>query len=170
MNKKVAILLVALYCFFQNPVHANEYIEANQDEGMNASALYKNQVKLNLTSLAFSTVSLQYERVIGSKTTVALGIRFRPASSLPFKKYIVEQIEDDSEVETFINDIRLGGFAFTPEFRYYLGKGAGKGFYVAPFARYETHTIKSTYLLSLDDRPESLVPFKGNLSSMGIGL
>ncbi|HPI55163.1 MAG TPA: hypothetical protein PLU10_10750, partial [Chitinophagaceae bacterium] len=42
-----------------------------------------NIVKLNLTSLAFKNISLQYERVLGKKISVACGVRYMPKGALP---------------------------------------------------------------------------------------
>ncbi len=146
-----------------------------QSEGRDWDPPYKNIVKINVTSLAFKTFSLQYERLLGRKMSVALGVRMMPSSALPFRNAIVnatksEDGEDDEDLTKLFEEAKLGGLAITPEFRYYLGKEAGRGFYLAPFVRYEHYNLSAPY--SFLDASDQLVnvSFKGNMTSYGIGL
>jgi hypothetical protein len=76
----------------------------------------KNIVKINPLSLGLATANFSYERLLGERTSAQLGFFYTGA------KYAGNG---------------FSGFAVTPEFRYYMSKrGAGSGFYVAPFARY----------------------------------
>src|SRR5690606_6922109 len=54
-----------------------------------------NLVKVNLTALPLNNFSFQYERAIGKKTTVAMGLRFMPKGDLPLKSAIESLIDDD---------------------------------------------------------------------------
>src|ERR1035437_9652556 len=54
----------------------------------------KNLVKLNLLALGVKNITVQYERVIGKKSTVALSIRVMPKSGLPFKSSFRDAIND----------------------------------------------------------------------------
>lgn len=147
---------------------------ANASE--NESQAFKNIIKINVSSLVFKTGSFQFERLLNRKMSVALGIRLSPASGLPFRSSIENTIENkggevDEEVKSFINGARMSGFAFTPEFRYYFGKEAGRGFYLAPFVRYEQFNLRSTYLLKTDtNETVTPIPFRGQVSVFGIGI
>lgn len=134
---------------------------------------YKNIAKINLTSLAFTTFSLQYERLLPHKMSVALGIKFRPNTALPLKNQINNLVigdEEDKELTTFLESTKINSFVITPEFRYYFGKTAGKGFYLAPFLRYEHYNLSSTFTFTDMNDMKTNVPFKGSMENIGIGL
>ncbi len=112
----------------------------------------KNEVKLNLPSLALKTLSLQYERDLRPHLTAALGIRFSPASSLPFRDALTVSggvgSSDDVVLEG-IRNTRLRNFAITPEVRYYFRRdGEARGLYGALFGRYASNGITSSFRTS----------------------
>lgn len=101
-----------------------------------------NIIKANLTGLLFRSYGGQFERVINRRLSVGLSYRNMPEGPLPYKNYIIKQVDDgDQETIDQINSLRLSSWAITPEVRFYPGrKGFGNGFYLAPFYRYESHT------------------------------
>lgn len=147
--------------------------QAFPQEGRSWDPLYKNIAKINLTSLVFSTFSLQYERLLPHKMSVALGIKMRPSASIPFKNAIINLAsgdEEDEELTDFIESTRISNFVITPEFRYYLSKESGRGFYLAPFLRYEQYNLSSTLSFTDTNDVKTNVPFKGSLKNFGVGL
>jgi hypothetical protein len=109
-----------------------------------------NLVKLNLTALVLKNYSLQYERTLNRKVSVAVAFRTMPSTTLPFKNAIVKQVgDDDPDTKNTIETFELSNFAITPEIRFYLSKkGYGRGFYLAPFYRYasfKTSTLNFDY-------------------------
>ena len=117
-------------------------------------------------SLAVKNIALQYERAIGKKTSLALGVRVQPYGTIPFKSTI-EDAMDDPDVN--VGDIKIGNFALTPEFRYYLGKAALKGFYIAPYARYARFKMQTpvSYTSGVTTKTALLT---GTISSFSGGL
>ena len=82
-----------------------------------------NIVKVNLTPLAIKNVSLQYERSLLKKFSVALGLGFIPDRPMP--TYIPEV--------PGLKELEFSGFSITPEIRIYpLLKDSPRGFYIAP--------------------------------------
>jgi hypothetical protein len=148
-----------------------DVLEEAPTETMTLVDYKSNIAKLNVTSLLFKNVSLQYERILTKRMSVALGLRIMPKSSLPFSNAIENSIgNDDEETLKLIQDMRIGGFAITPEFRYYVGKGYGKGFYLAPYVRYQKFTIESSYLFTDENNEMQAIDFKGDYNNFGIGL
>ncbi|MCG9899763.1 MAG: DUF3575 domain-containing protein [Hydrotalea sp.] len=94
----------------------------------------KNIVKINGSSLVARTVSLQYERQISKKISLAVGYKFTPEGGLPFQSSINNIIDDPS---VRFDQMQVKGSAITPEIRFYTGKNM-KGFYLAPYARWGT--------------------------------
>jgi hypothetical protein len=68
-----------------------------------------------------------------------------------------------------VQNIQIGNFALTPEFRYYFGKQALKGLYIAPYLRYANFKMQApvnyTSLLT-----QKTANFTGNISSFSGGL
>ncbi len=109
----------------------------------------KNELKLNLFSLALKTVSVQYERDLRPHLTAALGVRYSPPSSLPFRDELSVSggagSSDDVILEGLTNT-RLRNFAITPEVRYYFRRdGEPRGLYGALFGRYASNGITSSF-------------------------
>jgi len=106
----------------------------------------KNIVKLNVSSLVAKNFHLTYERKLTGRVSASLGFRTMPKGSLPFQSTF-ENIVEGSDFN--FNNFKMGNTAFTPEIRFYLGKGNLKGFYVAPYLRFAsfdiTAPIKYTY-------------------------
>lgn len=102
----------------------------------------KNIVKLNLGGLIFRTGSFQYERVLGKKISLAMGVRITPKLGVPsgLKSQLSTGMGSD-QLYT-LDHTKFGGYALTPEFRFYPGKkGAAKGFYLAPYFRYASYGL-----------------------------
>lgn len=125
----------------------------------------KNQLKINLSALIFTNISLQYERQVGRKTTVALGINMRPFNTLPYKTLLKKAVNEEA---VNLDKLKLGAWGITPEFRFYTGrKGAMRGFYIGPFMSY--HQYKSDLPIKYDNDTKDGV-FSGTLKSYTFGL
>jgi hypothetical protein len=135
----------------------------------------KNIVKLNVATLLLKTFSVQYERAMGRKTSLALGFRATPKSGLPFKS-TVESLIDDDETWRNVRNIESGSFAITPEFRYYLGKEQLTGFYFAPFVRYSHYTAEMPFIYDITDPTtntviaQDVMPLTGSMNTYTAGI
>lgn len=129
-----------------------------------------NIVKVNLTSLAFKNGSFQYERILSRKTSVALGASFLPKTGLPFASTLSDQFGDNADAQRAIETTRLSNFTITPEFRFYLGKGYGKGFYIAPFARYQQMDFEQEYSFTASSGKVHNPLIGGKIKNFGGGL
>jgi hypothetical protein len=129
----------------------------------------KNIVKLNLFALGLKNVSVQYERLVSKKISVAMGIRFMPKGSLPLASSFKSLI-DDEDTKSQVDNITVGNYAFTPEVRIYLGKkGAGRGFYIAPFGRIAHYTTTLPFNYT-DGGVKKTIDLSGSLNTFTGGL
>jgi hypothetical protein len=126
----------------------------------------KNVLKFNIGSIAVKNIAFQYERAIGEKTSLALGLRFQPYGKIPFQSWIKDQVNDP---DILIGSMQMGNFALTPEFRFYFGKEALKGFYLAPYARYASYKMETPIVYRGLGTPRTAF-FKGDISSFSGGL
>jgi hypothetical protein len=86
----------------------------------------KNAFKVNIFSPLVSSVSVFYERALSDATSAQLGFFYTG-----FK----------------VSDTKFSGFGVTPEFRLYPGKSEDlKGFYLAPFIRYQSFKLETPAL------------------------
>jgi len=127
-----------------------------------------NFIKTNLTSILLKNYSLQYERVLNRKISVALQYRMMPTTGIPFKSSILKIVGDnDPDTKKIIEDFRMSNYAITPEVRFYVGKkGYGHGFYIAPFYRYASYTSNDFNVFYTDDTDnEQSIKMSGKLTS-----
>ena len=125
----------------------------------------ENFLKLNITSLPLKNYQLQYEHVLTRKLSFALGARLMPSTGIPLKSLVLDAVGEDQDTREIIEKSRISNVAITPELRIYLGKGYGKGFYIAPFYRYtnfSTNSITLTY--SASNGPERTVSMSGKMT------
>lgn len=140
-------LLPVLVLFTCNPLAAQSPDTENDSPARNVPPA--NIIKVNLTSLPLKQFAFQYERVLNRKFSFALGVRIMPATTLPFKQAILDAVGDDPDTRNVLETFKLSNTAITPELRFYLSKrGYGRGFYLAPFARfasYKTSLLEFNY-------------------------
>ncbi len=161
-----SILLLAILCtgisrqtYAQDSLVNIENVSPDTVPGMNAlqrvaitpqkykAKPLRNLVKINLTSLALKTYSVQYERVLNKTISISGSFRTMPSSGIPFKGSILKAIGDDDEAKNILETLKLANFAFTPEVRFYVGRnGYGRGFYLALFYRYAKFTANDLLL------------------------
>lgn len=123
------ILFFSFICYFAN---AQEFIHVNEN---------KNMVKWNLLGLTSTTISLQYERLIAPKTSIAANINMMPKRSIPYFGTVEKIVKDKGAID-ILKDVKMNAFSFTPEVRFYVGKEGMRGFYIAPFLRYDRFAIE----------------------------
>lgn len=166
MNK----LFLSLFLFLSiGVVNAqNTDTDRSKSEPENNLVPGKNLLKINLLSLPLNNFSFEYERVIGRKTSAGLGLRFMPTSGIPLKSVISDLI-NDPETERQLDQFKTGNFAFTPEIRFYMGKEALRGFYLAPFARFSNYTVEGPLEFDVNTTTET-IPLTGKLNTVTGGL
>lgn len=125
----------------------------------------ENILKVNIGSLLVKNIALQYERSLGTKTSMALGLRFQPYGDVPFQSWLKEQV-DEPDIQVGL--MKIGNFAITPEVRYYF-KESLKGFYIAPYARYANFKMEAPVTYTGTGTTRTAF-FNGNISSFSGGL
>jgi len=129
-----------------------------------------NVIKVNLSAVAISHYSLQYERVTGPNQSFAIGFGISPDVELPFKSTLLDQFGDEEDARTAIESMKFTKFTVTPEYRFYISKkGAPKGFYLATFARYTNMSIKDTYEFTPSSGKKHYMEVEGSFNGYGAG-
>jgi len=147
----------------------------SQHTGSDARDFNPNVVKINLFSLPFRSLSVQYERGLNARMSVSLGARLMPKGPLPFQSSLRNSMDVETGDTTdagldFINNASVSNWAITPEFRYYFGKKPLNGFYVAPFLRVGSYGIDWNYNYELNDGTQKAVHLKGRGSAISGGV
>ncbi|MGN7784222.1 DUF3575 domain-containing protein [Niabella sp. 22666] len=144
MNRIVTALLLGL--LFSVSASAQFHTASVSYSDEDESQIKPNILKLNVAALALKNISIQYERILTRRSSVALGLRYAPETTLPLTSMIKKAVLDEPGTERSlagtIENATLANFAITPEYRLYLGKGYGQGFYIAPFYRYAVYDVK----------------------------
>ncbi|MFN3488777.1 MAG: DUF3575 domain-containing protein [Emticicia sp.] len=101
-------------------------------------------LKINLSAAALGAATVQYERVLGKRFSLALGAGYRPKSLFPYAKDLEKYVDfADGKIDyiSFDNvkkaESKIGMYHITPEMRFYFGrKQAPIGTYLSLFAKY----------------------------------
>lgn len=95
----------------------------------------RNLVKLNLPNLVFGNLTLNYERLLSPRNSATLNVGYiRPQAPISFLSDFIDTEE--------IKPPEFSGLTATLEYRIYSKKkGAGRGFYYAPYLRYANHKL-----------------------------
>lgn len=97
----------------------------------------KNIIKLNVSALLLKNISVQYERKIAPRWSVALNVHAIPFGDLPFSSTVADWVK---QPEIDFNQFRFGNVGVVPELRYYVGKkGALNGFYMGGMLNYNSY-------------------------------
>lgn len=153
--KNTVTLLFSLLCF-------NGFAQESSDFSDD-----KNMVKWNVLGLTSSTISLQYERLIAPKTSIAANINIMPKRSIPFFGTVEDIVKDKGAID-ILKDVKMNAFSFTPEVRFYLGKEGMRGFYIAPFLRYDRFSVELPVEYIYKEQLES-VTINGNVDGFSGG-
>lgn len=133
----------------------------------------KNNIKMNLTSLAFNNYSFFYERSISRKISVQAGYRFMPKSNLggmSLTNNIADIAGDDGDVINDLDGISLANNSATLEVRFYTGRKPGpRGFYVGLYGRYTAFNYDYDYAYETSTA-EYPIPITGDAKGIGGGI
>ena len=103
----------------------------------------KNAFKINIFSPLVKTASVFYERALSDATSGQLGFFYTGYK---------------------VSDTKFTGFGITPEFRFYPSKNEDlKGFYLAPYARYQSFSLETTDDVTATEAKATFSSFGGGL-------
>lgn len=129
----------------------------------------KNILKLNITSLFLRNISVQYERSLNRKLSVAGLVRVMPKGAVPLKSSFDNYV-DDPDTEKQIDNTSIGNVAFIPELRYYFSKkGEMRGFYVALYSTIASYNASLPYQYN-DLGQNKTIPMSGHVTTFTGGI
>lgn len=172
----IALAMFALILFL---APKNSYAQTDSTTHFKKLALEnkyypKNNVQINLSSLAFKNYNFSYERSLSRKITFVAGYRYMPlsmVSDIPLvKKAIDKYANDDSDLKDNLSNLSTGNKTYTGEFRFYGGKHPGaRGFYLSLYGRYTNMQANYNYNYTGSVQKYN-IPLKNTLKGFGGGL
>ncbi len=154
---------------------ATPFLTKAQEKKSQEDKVKKNAVKMNLFPLAAKTYAFEYERVLIGKLTAVGMFSYRAESNLPFVSSWSSLI-DDKDAKDILGNTTQGATSFAVEARFYTGKkGAMRGFYLAPYIKQATYSLKVPLPVDVDPGDPAFAPIKevmanGNLKTFTAGL
>ncbi len=159
--QKIIRLGVVFYLIFTSTALYAQKKEKDHVPGKN------NILKINLPALVLKNISVQYERKIAKKTSVAVNVHTIPFGSLPFQSTF-KSLANSTSTDVQFDQFKLGSFGVVPEIRFYVSKkGALHGFYIGPFFSYSTYKVNLPINYSSNTKTGI---FDGNLNATTGGL
>jgi len=128
----------------------------------------RNMLKVNVLGFTSGSISLQYERRLTPKTSVVVGMNIMPERDIPYFNFVEDIVKDKGAID-LLKDVKMTAFSLTPEVRFYLGKEGMRGFYVAPFLRYDRFSVSLPVDYIYQNRLET-VTINGNVDGFSAGL
>lgn len=127
-------------------------------------------VKLGLSDLLFSTINLEYERALTSKTTFLVETGFQLNTNIP-DLVIETSVEPGNEENITATTAQYNSFNLAASYRIYTKGEPFRGFYFGPYLRYSNYDldIQGRYdnnAINKTNIPASIV---GDLSVFSIG-
>lgn len=162
---KKIILFIGFILLFSLANAQDNYDVKSKSKASNSG---KNLVKINLLSLPLKNYSLGFEHKLGKKITAGLGYRFMLNGKLPMLSKI-KTLVDDPETTDQLDNLSMSNSAISPEIRFYLGKQAMRGFYLAPFSRISNYKIAVPVEYEENNVVKS-IPMNGDLKTITAGL
>lgn len=165
----LCVLLLSGLLGHGQQTETNEHDDQRED----LSPVYqsrRNLVKFNFTGLLLKNYQFQGERVLNKTLSLGLSYGFIPEGGIPWLDNI-ESLVDDEEFMDTLGDATISYNAITPELRIYMGKGYGKGFYLAPFYRHSKYGFGNVSITFEADGLESRnLAMNGELKGNSFGL
>ncbi|VBB46914.1 conserved exported hypothetical protein [uncultured Paludibacter sp.] len=127
----------------------------------------KNIIKVNLTGLPIRNFGFYGERIINNRFSAVLGVNVMPKGGIPFINSFTSSNNNNDET---IQNMKVNTFALTPELRIYTGSGYGKGFYFAPYFKYEQFGLSDLSVTFTDNDVDHEVIMDGKLKTYSGGL
>lgn len=133
--KKLSLLIIG-FLFFAGISNAQDQDKELEKYLRKSEGYYKypNVIKINTLAIAFSNVSVTYERGIAPRLSFLLSAGYKYSGREP-KVFVVDGSTIDAKLD------KITGYSFAPELRYYLKTCEQRfleGFYVGLYGRY-TH-------------------------------
>lgn len=172
--KRILVTTIALVMSIVMTAQENE--STNTMKAQEDGVLKKRHIiKTNLTSLAFRNYQLSYEFAVAKWFSLNASYQMMPEGDIPY----IDRWDEDLKIsKTTLNhdNAQMKGHTLTFEGRLYMGKGYGKGFYLAPYYRNSSYEIQDLVLeIPVTDAvtgvSESVpVSFGGELTANSVGL
>ncbi|MEX8547657.1 MAG: hypothetical protein V5804_08655 [Mucilaginibacter sp.] len=145
----VIALLLILFLAYENG-YAQTDSAANRKNLAYEKHYPRNNVQINLSSLALKNYNFSYERSLSRKVTFVAGYRYMPLSTIgdiSLVKTVAEKyLQNQDELKNDLSNISTGNKTYTGEFRFYGGKHPGaRGFYLSLYGRYTNMQVNYNY-------------------------
>lgn len=130
----------------------------------------KNLIKFNFSGLAVNNYTLQYERVLGVHSSLALTLSSSPNVALPFRSTLMNDFGNNSDAKRAIETTLFNKTNVTLEYRFYTGHEAPRGFYIAPFLRYMNMKLSQDYTFTPSDEILHVAHLNAQFDGFGAGM
>lgn len=111
---------------------------AQEVENQQQNVTKRHIIKTNVLGYALKNINVSYEYALTSYLSLSVSSGYVPTGKIAFIDLIEDKLKSESSNKDLSNLMKtnVGMTTLTFEPRFYLGKGYGKGFYLAPYYRY----------------------------------
>ncbi len=163
--KKVSFLIL-LIIFLSNLSFAQTE-DFQKDKYLKRAEGYKypNIIKINTLAIAFSNISVSYERMLARRLSIIVSAGYKYSGREP-KVFVVNGSTIDAKLD------KITGYTITPELRYYLKNCEPRlleGFYIGLYLRYTHYSSGANFDYFPEGQLQEFYHSTVTLSEVGAG-
>ena len=160
------ILLISILSLFMIEPVISQDLDNEKEKPQTEKITYPSIIKINSLALAFSNISLLYERGIIPRVSAGIGVGYKYAGTDPKMLQV-----NNSGIRVNMNKIK--GFSVTPEARYYIRScdpSKLEGFYAGVYLRYTGYKTTADFEYLPENNPAEYYHSDINMNEYGVGI
>ena len=160
------ILVISILSLFMVETVISQDLDIEKEKPQKEKITYPNVIKINSLALAFSNISLAYERGIIPRISVGIGVGYKYAGTEPKMLQV-----NNSTIGVQLGKIQ--GFSITPEARYYLKTCDPRqleGFYAGLYLRYTGYKTAADFQYTPENSTVEYYNADITMNEYGVGI
>jgi len=163
---KKRILLISILTLLMIETVLPQQLDTEEEKPNTEKITYPNIIKINSLALAFSNISLVYERGIIPRVSVGIGMGYKYAGAEPKLLHV-----NSSTIGVQLDKIQ--GFSITPDARYYLktcDPDKLEGLYAGLYLRYTGYKTTADFQYNPENGPVEYYNPDIAMNEYGVGI
>lgn len=167
--KKLGLIVLVILATIQLSISQEKPKDKDLEKYLRKSEgyyMHSNIIKINTLALAFSNVSLAYERALAPRLTLVLAAGYKYGGKEP-KVFNVNGSTIDATFD------QITGYSFAPELRYYMKTCQSRhieGFYLGLYGKYTYYNSGAQFDYYPEEQQAQFYDADVDLTEMGVGL
>ena len=167
--KKAGLIILLIFTTIQLSISQEKTKDSELEKYLRKSEgyyMHPNIIKVNTLAIAFSNISVSYERALAPRLSLLLSAGYKYAGKEP-KVFEVNGSTIDASFD------QITGYSAAPELRYYMktcGSRHIEGFYLGLYGRYTFYTTGADFSYFPESQQVEFYKATIDLTEVGVGI